>query len=445
MTLEYLKEALKRVPSYGTIPTKDDPVADEEGAEGHDVPVDGGLAAWLTVFGAFLALFCSFGQMNAFGTFQSWYTTHQLRDLHPSTIAWIGSVQLWVFFFSGGFIGRMFDAHGPRVIMALGTVIYVVSIALTSMARGYHEYIIAQGVLSGLGIGMLFYPPLASISTHFSKYRATALGIAMVGSGIGGTIYPILLQYLFATVGFAWGVRVSAILCLVLSVTATATVSRRTTHSIPDTGSKKTDDVSWPLTSIRALQDPPFALLVVGSCFMALGLFTPFTFIVSYASDQGISPDTAFYVLAVLNAGSVLGRIAPPRYADTSGRFALLVPCAALAGLSTLLLWPMAHSLVPLVVYAALYGLFSGAFNALIVPCIAQISDIREIGMRIGLLYSIISFPSLVGNPAAGALLRVTHGSYSGLIVLSGTSVIVGSLFILMAKLRIDSNVFARV
>lgn len=34
-----------------------------------------------------------------------------------------------------------------------------------------------------------FYPPLASISTHFSKYRATALGIAMVGSGIGRSGY----------------------------------------------------------------------------------------------------------------------------------------------------------------------------------------------------------------------------------------------------------------
>ena len=108
---------------------------------------------------------------------------------------------------------------------------------------------------------------------------------------------------------------------------------------------------------------------------------------------MGISPGTAFYVLAVLNAGSVLGRIAPPHFADAFGRFALLVPCAALAGLSTLVLWSAAHALVPLAVYAALYGLFSGAFNALIVPCIAQISDIREIGMRIGLLYSIISFP----------------------------------------------------
>lgn len=122
-------------------------------------------------------------------------------------------------------------------------------------------------------------------------------------------------------------------------------------------------------------------------------MFTPFCYIVSYAADQGISPDTGFYVLAVLNAASVLGRIAPAHCADGFGRFALLVPVAFLTGLSTLLVWPAAHSLWALVLYAVLYGLFSGAFNALIVPCIAQISDIREIGMRIGLLYSIISFP----------------------------------------------------
>ena len=171
----------KSPPSYGSI-TKDDCFTLEDSApkaEFRDFS-DGGLAAWLTVLGAFLALFCSFGQMNAFGTFQSWYTTHQLHDLQPSTVAWIGSVQLWVFFFSvstsfrsashacsrlplirftfafqGGFIGRVFDVYGPRIIMALGTAIYVLSIILTSVARNYCDYLIAQGVLSGLGVGML--------------------------------------------------------------------------------------------------------------------------------------------------------------------------------------------------------------------------------------------------------------------------------------------------
>jgi len=61
---------------------------------------DGSLRANLTVLGAFIALFCTFGQMNAFGTFQAWYTEHQLAGLPASTISWIGSLQLWIFFFS---------------------------------------------------------------------------------------------------------------------------------------------------------------------------------------------------------------------------------------------------------------------------------------------------------------------------------------------------------
>ena len=113
----------------------------------------------------------------------------------------------------------------------------------------------------------------------------------------------------------------------------------------------------------------------------------------SYATDHGVNPSTAFYILAVLNLASVVGRILPSHLADSFGRYALLVPSAFLAGLSTLVLWSTARSLAQLLAFAALYGLFSGAFNALIVPCIAQISDMREIGMRIGLLYSLISFP----------------------------------------------------
>jgi hypothetical protein len=30
-----------------------------------------------------------------------------------------------------------------------------------------------------------FYPSLSAISTHFCKYRSTALGIALAGSGVG--------------------------------------------------------------------------------------------------------------------------------------------------------------------------------------------------------------------------------------------------------------------
>lgn len=101
----------------------------------------------------------------------------------------------------------------------------------------------------------------------------------------------------------------------------------------------------------------------------------------------------AFYVLAVMNAGSVIGRVVPSFLADTLGRFNVLIPCAFFAGLSALVLWPFAKSLGIIMLFAVVYGFFSGAFNALIVPCIAQISQPDQIGTRMGMLYCLLSFP----------------------------------------------------
>ena len=71
--------------------------------------VDGGLKAWLTLAGTCASLYCAFGQKSAFGTFQTYYGQHQLQHLSASTISWIGSVQLWVFFFSVSRL-RMYSA-----------------------------------------------------------------------------------------------------------------------------------------------------------------------------------------------------------------------------------------------------------------------------------------------------------------------------------------------
>ncbi|GJF00222.1 MFS general substrate transporter [Phanerochaete sordida] len=396
---------------------------------------DGGWRAWLTVFGAFLALMCTFGQLSSFGTFQSWYTEHQLQSFAPSTVSWIGSIQLWMFFFSGGFVGRIFDAYGPRMLMIPGTLVLVASTMVTSICETYYQYILSQGILFGLGVGMLFYPSLSAVSTHFKRYRATALGIAISGSGVGGVVYPIMLQRLFISVGFGWGVRISGFTCLLLCGIACCTVSSRL--------APRTAPAPWlPAAPWR---DTNFVLLVAGSACIALGLFVPNFYIVSYAVAHGAPRATAFYVLAALNGAGTLGRLVPACAADRAGRFNVLVPAAAAAGVAVLAGWPLAHGLGGCVAFAAVFGFASGAFNALVVPCVAQISDVRHIGTRIGLLYSVLAFPSLAGEPAAGALLRAAHGSYIGMIVFSGATVLLGSFFFLWVRLRLDSRLLARV
>lgn len=126
-----------------------------------------------------------------------------------------------------------------------------------------------------------------------------------------------------------------------------------------------------------------------------LGLFIPFFYIADYARDHNISANTAFYIISAMNGGGILGRLVPPFASDLLGRFNIITPCAFLLGLSALVFWVFAKTLVSIVLFAIIYGFLSGAFIAMLIPCVAQISEgekIKEIGTRIGILYSIISF-----------------------------------------------------
>ncbi|KAK2465795.1 hypothetical protein APHAL10511_002339 [Amanita phalloides] len=310
----------------------------------------------------------------------------------PSAISWIGSLQLWVFFFLGGFIGPIFDSYGPSGLMACGTVMYLLSAICTSFSTRYQYYLLSQGILFGASVALLFYPSIASVSTHFTRYRATAIGIATAGTSAGGVIYPIALQYLFLKVGFPWAVRICGIASALLCVLATLLVSR-----LPAQKSK-----SALLFDLKTFRDTKFIFLTAGSCIVSLGLFIPFFYIVDYTKTFIRNGNASFVVLASMNAGGILGRVVPGYLSDAIGRFNLLIPSAFLSGLSCLMVWKFSHALPSILAFAVVYGFFSGAFISVINPCVAQISDVREIGTRIGMLYTVTSFPSLLGGPLAG-------------------------------------------
>ncbi|KAI1789939.1 MFS general substrate transporter [Ganoderma leucocontextum] len=396
---------------------------------------DKGLKAWLTVFGAALMLFCC-GQITAFGVFETYYAQHQLSAVSPSTISWIGSLQLWVLYFSGSFLGRIFDAYGPRIVLIPGSILLVFSTMVTSVCTELYQFLLVQGLLTGLAYGMLFYPSFASISTHFVKLRATAVGIAIAGSGVGGVVFPILFRFLFVRIGFGWTVRVSGFLLLVLCAIGNATITSRIPaggHSIP------------PLPDAKIFRDTPFMLLVAGCFFVNFGLFIPFTYISNYAISRGVPSSTSFYIVSAMNAGSIVGRILPAFLADVVGRFNIASPSAFLIGLLALVFWTFAGSLIPIIVFAVVYGCFAGAFLAMQIPCVSQISDIKEVGTRIGILYSVASFAVLAGGPAAGAIMKADGGRYTGMMVLCGILNIVGSLLILCSKYKVNRNLFAHV
>lgn len=266
---------------------------------------------------------------------------------------------------------------------------------------------------------MVFYPAISSVGTWFKKHRALAFGIVAAGSSLGGVIFPIMLQRLVIRTSFGWSMRAAAFLILGLLIFANLTVRSRLPPS----------PKPWSLHEfISPLGELPFFLLVLASFLFFFGVFLPFNYIILYAEANGMSARLASYMLAVLNAVSVFGRTLPGWVADRVGRFNTMIAMSLLSCILVLGLWLPSRGNVPIILFAAFYGFSSGAFVSLAPACVAQISDIRQIGVRTGTMFATISVAALVGNPIGGALITAENGGYTHLQVFGGVMMFAGGV-----------------
>ena len=96
---------------------------------------EGGAEAWLVVLGSWFALFPSLGVLNSAGTFQTYVSTHQLASETQGTIGWIFSINAFMTFFTGIYIGPLFDKYGPRWPILAGTVLLTSSFVALSFSQ----------------------------------------------------------------------------------------------------------------------------------------------------------------------------------------------------------------------------------------------------------------------------------------------------------------------
>ncbi|KAI1291543.1 major facilitator superfamily domain-containing protein [Xylaria venustula] len=164
-----------------------------ETAINDDPPPDGGLIAWLQLVAALLTSTISWGTPTAFGVFQLYYV--QTLKLPQSQVSWIGSVQFLLTYGMCIVSGRLSDAGYIRSTFAVGAFLVVFGTFVTSLGYEYWHFFLAQGLTVGLGLGIMFMPPLQVLSSYFERKRTLAMTGAATGTGIGSLILPAIIQY----------------------------------------------------------------------------------------------------------------------------------------------------------------------------------------------------------------------------------------------------------
>lgn len=184
-----------------------------------------------------------------------------------------------------------------------------------------------------------------------------------------------------------------------------------------------------------ALTDVPYILFVLGCVFAFLGLYTTFFYVATYAEENDIMvEDVAAYLVIILNAASVPGRILPNIPAVTRRLGPLNMMIVSVFSLSLIVLClntgPQAAGLFVSVV---LYGFFTGAFFSLQPTIFARLTtDPNRIGTRMGMASTCMSFGLLLGAPSSGALMRAF--GFDASWAWSGVALAVGMVAIIVSR-----------
>lgn len=370
---------------------------------------DGGLSAWLTVLGCFLAFFASFGFVTGYGVFQAYYDSI-LPDQSSDDISWIGSFQLWCI--TGMAIPSVIlNAHvGPHTTLAIGTFLTVFGVMMASISKVYYQFLLSHGVCTGLGIGLTFLPIVGLPNQWFSTRRGLAVGIALGGSSIGGVIWPVMVNQMINhdRIGYPWTMRAIGFIQLATMAAAIALIR----SNVPRNKAVKLTSFHKPL--MMACKSVGVVLFAFALLLHFFGIYIPYFYASVYAQAIGASSYTAFYVSAVLNAATFFGRFVMGSVSDKVGHgntLLITVFISAILGLT----WQGVTSNAGVFVWVIFYGWFSGASVSLQSPAVIPLvpnPKLLLMGPYIAILCQFGSFGSLGGPPIAGRLLKNRIGSH---------------------------------
>ncbi|KAL2063876.1 hypothetical protein VTL71DRAFT_4370 [Oculimacula yallundae] len=378
-------------------------------------PPDGGWVGWTQAALGHLVIMNTWGFINSFGVFQTYYATS--LSLPPSSISWIGSMQVFLLFFIGTFTGRLTDAGYFRPVFMLGSFLAVFGIFMASLSTTYWQLFLAQGVCCGLGNGCMFCPSLSLLSTYFSKKRGLALGIGAAGSATGGMIFPAMVSQLLPRVGFPWTMRALGFIqlgCLIIcNIGIKPRMPPRRTGALVD----------W-----KSFKEVPYVLFACGMFFTFWGVYFAFYYVGSFARNRiGVPYTDSVNLLIVMNAVGTIGRIIPGHVAD---KYWGPVNTLTLFTFMTSILvfcWIAVESRGGLYGWAVVYGITAAGIQSLFPVALSSLTtDLRMAGTRMGMVFTIVSFAVLTGPPIAGQLIQREDGGYRYAQVFAGAVMLVG-------------------
>jgi len=339
--------------------------------------------------------------------------------------------------------GWLLDRLGPRFVMRIGTVIFSLGFFIFARIDSVAGFYAAFMVMA-IGASMAgFLSITTAIVNWFDQKRSMAMGIALLGTAVGGLLLPLVVLGIEA-----WGWRtmadISGAVILAVGLPFVQIVRHRPEQygllpdgRLPDAPPAHGAAEGSPLppepasfTARDAMRTRAFWFISLAHTASVLVVSVVMVHFVAYATTSlGYSLSAAAGIVTLQTVTNLVGRPLGGWVADrTSSRLVTMV--AMLAHAVALLLLAFATAPWMVITFALLNGLAWGARVPVVVSMRAEYFGSRAFGAIMGLSSLVVTFGGVIAPIAAAWAYDATESytlSFAILAVLAG----LGSLFLL--------------
>jgi MFS family permease len=391
---------------------------------------------WLVVAAAFAVTFVGFGSAYTFSAF--------VGSLQSDFAASRGSVSVvfslagFLYFGLGIVSGPLADRWGSRRLAVIGMLLTGLGLAIAGTAHSLGQVYAAYGLGVGLGVGCAYVPAIGAVQRWFVRRRGFASGLAVSGIGVGTLVMPPLASLLIEMLGWRNAYLVLGGLAAVVGAGMASMIENdpRDRGLNPDGDPVRSDvrPVAPHGCSVReAITSRRFIALYAACLICSFGVFVPFVHLVPYALDHGVAQSSAVLLLGVIGVGSTAGRFFLGGLADRMGRpLALLAMFVGMA--LALAAWAFCVDVWTLAAFAFVYGIVYGGWVAVLPAVVMDYFGGRNVSGIIGVLYTSVAFGTLIGPSAAGFAFDLSHSYRLPILASAGASFIAAGIMAATSK-----------
>jgi MFS family permease len=227
------------------------------------------------------------------------------------------TVQLFVGALSAAPAGWLIDRFGPRRMILIGTAIFGLILVANRLFTASLTQLYFFYVLLGLSIHGVGPIPYGMVISHwFDRRRGLALGLTMLGIGVGAVVMPFLAQTLIARFGWntAYSILGASVLLIGWPTVACFLKEKPGDLGLVCDGATATTSLTHDkgarhgFTACEAWRSRDFWVMVCAFILVSASVQGCVVHMAAMLSDKGLSPHSAALGSSLIGAAVLIGR-----------------------------------------------------------------------------------------------------------------------------------------